>query len=252
MLARSLAPCSSHPRPGAAPAHRPRGVQAQLILTLTLTLTLTPTPGPAPLLFIAPEECKHHFTAPHPIARSDECNPPPENVNRLHVLTQPGELTAAPSQQGRLHHRQKRVQLVLQPCAASVHPRNDPPHLQPLQLCNSCHACNPCLRRRRRRLPAPAQNFVKQGRTATSFLSPPAPPPGTAAGIGILHTRAFAHARWETRGVASAAISDVIRCHEWSYVRDLMATCSAIPVCVYVVCVCVLYAHTCVDPGPSR
>uniref|UniRef100_A0A6S8IVI8 Histone deacetylase domain-containing protein n=1 Tax=Dunaliella tertiolecta TaxID=3047 RepID=A0A6S8IVI8_DUNTE len=46
---------------------------------------------------------------------------------------------------------------------------------------------------------------------------------------GILHAREFAHASWETKGVASVAISDVLRCHEWSYVRGLLATCSALP-----------------------
>jgi hypothetical protein len=39
--------------------------------------------------------------------------------------------------------------------------------------------------------------------------------------------------------VVSAAISDVLRCHDWSYVRGLLGACSALPVCVCVrVCVC--------------
>ncbi|EFJ43924.1 hypothetical protein VOLCADRAFT_118904 [Volvox carteri f. nagariensis] len=39
-------------------------------------------------LLLAPAECLLHRTAPEPIERSD-AEPPPENVNRLHVLTQP-------------------------------------------------------------------------------------------------------------------------------------------------------------------
>lgn len=40
-------------------------------------------------LVVAPEECLQHRTAPEPLVRSGR-DPPPENVNRLHVLTHPG------------------------------------------------------------------------------------------------------------------------------------------------------------------
>lgn len=44
--------------------------------------------GHAGTLLIAPYECLLHRTAPEPITR-DGPDPPPENVNRLHVLTRP-------------------------------------------------------------------------------------------------------------------------------------------------------------------
>jgi len=40
-------------------------------------------------LVLAPAECLAHRTAPEPIARGGP-DPPPENVNRLHVLTHAG------------------------------------------------------------------------------------------------------------------------------------------------------------------
>lgn len=45
-------------------------------------------------LVIAPEECLAHRTAPEPIVRGGP-DAPPENVNRLHVLTHPGARAAA-------------------------------------------------------------------------------------------------------------------------------------------------------------
>lgn len=41
-------------------------------------------------LLVAPAECYSHRTCPEPITRSGE-EPPPENVNRLKVLTHPGK-----------------------------------------------------------------------------------------------------------------------------------------------------------------
>lgn len=40
-------------------------------------------------LLVAPPQCREHFTCPDPIVRGGP-DPPPENVNRLHVLTDPG------------------------------------------------------------------------------------------------------------------------------------------------------------------
>ena len=45
-------------------------------------------------LVIAPEECLAHRTAPEPLVRGGP-DAPPENVNRLHVLTHPGAHAAA-------------------------------------------------------------------------------------------------------------------------------------------------------------
>ena len=44
---------------------------------------------PAPTLLLAPPECEAHHTCPAPITRGSDV--PPENVNRLRVLTAPGE-----------------------------------------------------------------------------------------------------------------------------------------------------------------
>lgn len=46
--------------------------------------------GVKPTLLVAPDECYSHRTCPEPITRSGE-EPPPENVNRLKVLTHPGK-----------------------------------------------------------------------------------------------------------------------------------------------------------------
>lgn len=45
--------------------------------------------GRGQCLLIAPEECELHRTAPEPMIRG-VAEPPPENVNRLRVLTPPG------------------------------------------------------------------------------------------------------------------------------------------------------------------
>lgn len=47
---------------------------------------------PGPTLVIAPEECHLHNTCTLPLVRGGE-EAPPENVNRLHVLTHPGMRT---------------------------------------------------------------------------------------------------------------------------------------------------------------
>ncbi|GLI65150.1 hypothetical protein VaNZ11_008553, partial [Volvox africanus] len=101
--------------------------------------------APAPplrTLLLAPEECLLHRTAPEPIVRSDS-EPPPENVSRLHVLTNPD--------------------------------------------------------------------------------------------TGILHNGEFSDLEWRTSGIPQAAMVDVLRCHDWSYVRRVIQACDAIvdsPVCV--------------------
>lgn len=46
--------------------------------------------GEAHTLVLAPPQCLAHFTCPEPIVRGGP-DPPPENVNRLKVLTTPGE-----------------------------------------------------------------------------------------------------------------------------------------------------------------
>ena len=47
-------------------------------------------PAPAGTLLIAPEECNMHHTCVLPMERGGR-EAPPENVDRLHVLTGPGE-----------------------------------------------------------------------------------------------------------------------------------------------------------------
>ena len=48
-----------------------------------------PAPSSPVTLVLAPEECLLHYTAPEPIARTGP-PPPPENVERLKVLTREG------------------------------------------------------------------------------------------------------------------------------------------------------------------
>lgn len=48
-----------------------------------------------PTVLVAPEDCYLHNTIPLPIIRGGR-SPPPENVNRLHVLTNSGELLLLP------------------------------------------------------------------------------------------------------------------------------------------------------------
>ena len=50
----------------------------------------------------------------------------------------------------------------------------------------------------------------------------------TAPGSGILRAAGFAALEWE-QGTRLAPIGDVLRVHEWSYVRSLQHLCSAIP-----------------------
>ncbi len=46
----------------------------------------------------------------------------------------------------------------------------------------------------------------------------------------MLRSREFEELPWRTQGVPSAALSDVLRCHEWSYLRTLSADCHRVPV----------------------
>ena len=49
--------------------------------------------------------------------------------------------------------------------------------------------------------------------------SPPHVATLTLAETGILPCSEFRGLGWETRGLPSAALSDVLRCHDWSYVQ---------------------------------
>ncbi|KAG2494726.1 hypothetical protein HYH03_007240 [Edaphochlamys debaryana] len=84
---------------------------------------------------LAPEDCLLHRTAPEPILRS-AAEPPPENVNRLHVLTRPVS--------------------------------------------------------------------------------------------GILHNAEFSGLRWRTSDVPQAPMVDVLKCHDWSYVRGIIQACESV------------------------
>ncbi|BDA44253.1 probable type-2 histone deacetylase 2 at C-terminar half [Coccomyxa sp. Obi] len=86
------------------------------------------------MLLVAPDECHMHNTCPFPILRGSR-SPPPENINRLHVLTD--------------------------------------------------------------------------------------------SELGILRSTEFADLQWETQP-PHARISDILRVHEWSYVRELQNACAAL------------------------
>ncbi|KAK9916049.1 hypothetical protein WJX75_007812 [Coccomyxa subellipsoidea] len=87
-----------------------------------------------PTLLVAPDECHMHNTCPFPIVRGSR-PPPPENINRLHVLTD--------------------------------------------------------------------------------------------SELGILRSSEFSELAWETRP-PHARISDILRVHEWSYVRELQSSCAVL------------------------
>lgn len=52
------------------------------------------TGGHRATLLVAPDECHLHNTCPFPILRGSR-PPPPENINRLHVLTDSGNRSLA-------------------------------------------------------------------------------------------------------------------------------------------------------------
>ncbi|GIL78691.1 hypothetical protein Vretifemale_8102 [Volvox reticuliferus] len=57
----------------------------------------------------------------------------------------------------------------------------------------------------------------------------------TRPGTGILRNGEFSDLEWRTSGIPQAAMVDVLRCHDWSYVRRAIQACEAIidsPVCV--------------------
>ena len=53
-------------------------------------------------LVVAPPACREHRTAPEPLTRGAE-DIPPENVRRLHVLTDPGSSRKCPDHGWALH-----------------------------------------------------------------------------------------------------------------------------------------------------
>ena len=66
----------------------------EAISTAGLSTILPETrPKMAPTLIVAPEDCYKHRTCPEPITRAGP-EVPPENVNRLKVLTHPGVVAA--------------------------------------------------------------------------------------------------------------------------------------------------------------
>ena len=48
--------------------------------------------------------------------------------------------------------------------------------------------------------------------------SPESPLP-SPTGTGILRCSEFGGVGWETQGLPSATLSDLLRCHDWSYVQ---------------------------------
>ncbi|KAG1676387.1 hypothetical protein FOA52_001182 [Chlamydomonas sp. UWO 241] len=51
----------------------------------------------------------------------------------------------------------------------------------------------------------------------------------TTPGAGILRTSEFAGLQWVTHGIAAAELSDVLRCHDYPYVKGVEETCAALP-----------------------
>lgn len=45
--------------------------------------------------------------------------------------------------------------------------------------------------------------------------------PCKSVGCGILRCREFEHLGWETQGIPAATMSDILRCHDWNYVRSI-------------------------------
>lgn len=68
---------------------------------------------------------------------------------------------------------------------------------------------------------APHPSLLKQltcttMQTASCLLRAP-----SCSGCGILRCREFDHLGWETQGIPAATMSDILRCHDWNYVRSI-------------------------------
>lgn len=177
--------------------------------------------GPSPTLILAPEECLLHRTHPEPFTRGT-AEPPPENVQRLHVLTRHGGCRYGLGAQGckvQSHAAGWTWTLLRAPCRFSADWRLSPA------------ACLPASRMR--------SGILHTCVEPPSYFTRCAHP----AGHGILHTRDFAGVPWETRGVPSAALGDVLRCHDWSYVRGLIAACAKIEVGCTKCTACTVYGQ---------
>ncbi len=61
--------------------------------------------GQLQTLLVAPDECHLHNTCPFPILRGSR-PPPPENIKRLHVLTDSGKPHSIPHSCIQLSHQQ--------------------------------------------------------------------------------------------------------------------------------------------------
>ena len=131
--------------------------------------------GRGQTIVLAPPECHEHKTSTEPVVRGGR-EPPPENVHRLHVLTDSGK--AVPS------NRCWRL------CTVRL-PVSMPARLVSSLLSTSDYATP-----------------VRNGRGAFH------------ADLGILHSSEFLDLRWESSS-QRAAMSDVLRVHEWAYVSLL-------------------------------
>lgn len=109
---------------------------------------------------VAPPACREHRTAPEPLVRGADI--PPENVRRLHVLTDAGEPAALRLPVGNLQ----------------------------------------CSR-------------MRSGVSITKLC----------AEEGILRSSEFAHLQWDERD-RLAPLSDILRVHEWNYVRKIQVSCT--------------------------
>eukprot|EP00887_Chlorella_sp_A99_P002366 scaffold10.g2366.t1 len=136
-------------------------------------------------LLLAPPECLNHHTCP-PIVRGGPDHPP-ENVDRLMVLTKP---QASPSR--------GLLSFIFWACDVRIVYGTSP--LAPARL-------------------SPAQRNAP--RTSRSRASPPQ--------WGILRTAEFERAlRWDESS-KRAQLGDILRVHDWPYVRRIQAICERLP-----------------------
>lgn len=143
------------------------------------------------MLLVAPVECHMHNTCPFPILRGSR-PPPPENINRLHVLTDSGK---PPLCRHSAPPKWQYLTMVMIDGNGLAH-----------QLV--CHG-----------LLSLCSGQMGSDLTAGGL--------DCGAELGILRSEEFADLQWETRP-PHARISDILRVHEWSYVRELQTACAAL------------------------
>ena len=165
-------------------------------------------------MLLAPPECHQHITGPVPVVRGGR-EPPPENVDRLNVLTDPGRI---------LH-----TTCLCYTCSASRTP-----------YCNLCHSWQSSNTHVYRALECAVPNAVYMQLDHIEGFALSSPVEGfekvqagasrllCAADVGILHSAEFRGLQWITSSQL-ATMSDVLRVHEWAYVSLLQKASAACP-----------------------